>query len=245
MTSIAIIVPFRIQKGQNRQAELDEFIPYMKEYLNNEIECGSIKKFHIYVIKQTGTYEDGKIKFNRGMLLNIGASLVHEIYDTFIFHDVDLLPGESLAEYYTICPDKPIHIAGCWDRYNKNPKYFGGVVSFDRRCFNLINGFPNDFWGWGGEDDALLSRCIEMAIQPYKIEHGCILDIENDIGYELNEKLAVLREHKEWKCLDKWERLVEDKKNWRMNGLRQVYPRFKVLDSCNEENHTIIEVEIH
>ena len=63
--------------------------------------------------------------------------------------------------------------------------------------------------------------------------------------YELNEKLAVLREHKEWKCLDKWERLVEDKKNWRMNGLRQVYPRFKVLDSCNEENHTIIEVEIH
>ena len=56
-----------------------------------------------------------------------------------------------------------------------------------------------------------------MKIQPYKIENGGILDIENNIGYELNEKLEILRKNKEWMCLDKWERLKEDKKKWRTN----------------------------
>jgi len=37
----------------------------------------------------------------------------------------------------------------------------------------------------------------------------------------------------------------EDKMNWRTNGLRQVNPRFKVLDTTNVKDYSIIEVEIH
>lgn len=243
--SVAIIVPFRLQKGQERQKELDEFLPYMEKYLTNEVELGNIGDYHIYVIKQSGSYEDDSKKFNRGMLLNIGMVLAHGRHNTFIFHDVDLLPSNSLADYYTICPKEPIHIAGCWKRYNKNPNYFGGIVSFDRKSFNLINGFPNDFWGWGGEDDALLNRCRENEIFPYKVDHGSVIDIESGRGYQLLDKLKVLRKHAEWKCSDKWERLEEDKINWRKNGLRQVNPRFKVLDSENVKYYSMIEVEIH
>ena len=32
--SIAIIVPFRLQKGQNRQNELDTIVPFMIKYLS-------------------------------------------------------------------------------------------------------------------------------------------------------------------------------------------------------------------
>lgn len=35
---------------------------------------------------------------------------------------------------------------------------FGGAGSFTREHFELINGFSNKFWGWGGEDDDLYKR---------------------------------------------------------------------------------------
>ena len=38
---------------------------------------------------------------------------------------------------------------------------FGGVGSFTREHFERINGFSNMFWGWGGEDDDLYTRCVE------------------------------------------------------------------------------------
>ena len=38
------------------------------------------------------------------------------------------------------------------------PDIFGGAGSFTRKHFELINGFSNEFWGWGGEDDDLFER---------------------------------------------------------------------------------------
>ena len=35
---------------------------------------------------------------------------------------------------------------------------FGGVGAFSREHFELVNGFSNEFWGWGGEDDDLYTR---------------------------------------------------------------------------------------
>ena len=119
------------------------------------------------------------------------------------------------------------------------------MISFCRRDFNVINGFPNDFWGWGGEDDALLYRCKVNDITPYKVDKGYISDIENDTGYKLGEKLDILRRNKEWKCLDKWEQLYRDRSSWKKNGLRQVYDRYKVINSEDLDDLSIIEVDIH
>ena len=48
--------------------------------------------------------------------------------------------------------------------------YFGGVTMFPTELFKKTNGFPNDFWGWGFEDDELLRRCIDMGIETNSIE---------------------------------------------------------------------------
>ena len=35
---------------------------------------------------------------------------------------------------------------------------FGGAGAFKKEDFEMINGFSNHFWGWGGEDDDLYRR---------------------------------------------------------------------------------------
>ena len=36
--------------------------------------------------------------------------------------------------------------------------YFGGVSAMSVKHFKLVNGFSNQFWGWGGEDDDMAKR---------------------------------------------------------------------------------------
>ena len=38
------------------------------------------------------------------------------------------------------------------------PDIFGGVSAINKDHFDLINGFSNIYFGWGGEDDDLFRR---------------------------------------------------------------------------------------
>jgi hypothetical protein len=138
---VAIIVPFRdLTAERTRTKQLNRFGPALTAYLKS-----TDVDFRIFIIEQS----DDKRKFNRGKLLNIGYRLAQQDgCNIFIFHDVDLLPSEELKVHYTTIPtENPIHIASVWDRYNANPSYFGGVVSFSKEQFEKVNGFPNNFWG--------------------------------------------------------------------------------------------------
>ena len=78
MNTVAIIVPFRIQKKQNREWELQQFIPHMEAMMNQLVNERKIQSYHIYVIEQNQSQK----KFNRGMLLNIGANFARQLYET-------------------------------------------------------------------------------------------------------------------------------------------------------------------
>uniref|UniRef100_A0A3P9PSS8 Beta-1,4-galactosyltransferase n=1 Tax=Poecilia reticulata TaxID=8081 RepID=A0A3P9PSS8_POERE len=45
--------------------------------------------------------------------------------------------------------------------------YFGGVSGLSKKQFLKINGFPNEYWGWGGEDDDIYNRhqCVKFLPQ--------------------------------------------------------------------------------
>lgn len=241
-SSIAIIVPFRdIHKAQNRAAHLHKFMPHMKAFLSKLKAQGKCADYHIYIVEQSN---DGR-KFNRGKLLNIGFDLackgtyqkeksIRKPHDVFIFHDVDLLPADRLGSYYTQVPTTPIHIARVWDRYSNNDKYFGGIVSFTKQSMRQINGYPNTFWGWGGEDDEMQKRCEALGIQwtgPDTNDaslKNAITDLE---AMNLKEKLDFLRGHKEWKCNVKWECLNEHKMTFKKNGLSDL--KYEVLKTAD------------
>ena len=193
----AIIVPFRdLHIEQNRRKHLEEFIPYMVQFLNNSPSNANktcTYTYEIYIIQQSN---DNR-KFNRGKLLNIGYDIAKKKgCNLFIFHDVDLLPSNELLKYYyytdpnllkaTTIDDtdavastvdsirSPLHIARVWNRYNSNKSYFGGIVLFTAKLYELINGFPNNFWGWGGEDDEMYRRVKlrKLSIDAPKAQEG-------------------------------------------------------------------------
>jgi len=153
MEKLAVIVPYR-----NREEHLKEFIPYMEKILNDED-----MPFEIFIIEQA----DNK-PFNRAKLLNVGFSEAIS-YDYFAFHDVDMLPVDSDYSF----PDGPTHLSSEVEQFNWGlpyDGYFGGVTLFDKESFSKINGYSNEYWGWGAEDDDVLHRCMIKDVDTYRKE---------------------------------------------------------------------------
>lgn len=228
----AIIVPFRdLHAEQKRKQHLQVFIPAMTEYLIST-KCA----FKIFIIEQS---DDGR-KFNRGKLLNIGYTYAEAQQCTnFIFHDVDLIPSAELKPWYTSIPQHPAHIARVWNRYSDNPKYFGGVVSFSRDQYRSINGFPNNFWGWGGEDDEMYRRVKRQNMNPIHPTSGSLQDLEE---MTLQSKLQFLKKNPTWKCMNKNE-MLEEGDEWKTNGLSSL--RFTELSrTSRNDNCDVIQVDI-
>ena len=135
-----IIIPYR-----DRESHIDYFIknsvPLIEKYM---------PRTKIVVIEQ----EEGKL-FNRGSLLNIGFSLYKNKTVYFITHDVDINPTEKfITEKYNI---KLLNnnIQGLFTSVCNT---LGGIIKISCSDIHNINGFPNNFWGWGGEDTALQKR---------------------------------------------------------------------------------------
>jgi hypothetical protein len=124
----------------------------------------------VFVVEQNGQHQ----KFNRGLLLNAGVELAAaEGYNHFICHDVDMLPSEELRPWYLTAPEPGreavTHVA--WRCTNQSgfgnpyPAYLGGITALSAAQMRRVNGFPNNYWGWGGEDDELRRRCEAAGLQ--------------------------------------------------------------------------------
>jgi hypothetical protein len=239
MDKVAIIVPFRdLDKNNYRTNQLKRFIPYMSDFLDKSTKT----KYCIYIIEQSN---DGR-KFNRGKLLNIGYEIAKQDgCNIFIFHDVDLLPSENLLDSYTTMPNpqNPVHIAKLWTRYSGDA-YFGGIVVFTAKQFEDINGFPNNFWGWGGEDDELRKRINELKFSPVAPKVGSITDLEE---MNLTQKLGFLKSNPDLKCNIKRELLDEHQQTWKTNGLNTLdYQVISITTFMNENcKKVLVDVKLN
>lgn len=205
-----ILIPFRDDPSHRRQEQLNQLLAYFEMHLDKD-------KVEYKVIVQAD-----KRKFNRGLLLNDGV-LLFDKFDYYIFHDADLIPDQTLLSYYYEYPTSPIHLGYRGQRWSEtvigaNKKFIGGVLSINKYDFFLVNGFPNDYWGWGGEDDDLSYRLKINKIDVTQPESGSVTDLE---GMNIEEKLAVLKETGQ-KNITKREQLESSKKNWMHNGIKQI-----------------------
>ena len=105
--------------------------------------------YRIYVVEQADTKE-----WNRGLLYNAGFQIAATDDRTFLFINCNTdytIPEETLPDEFFY------HNKGFLDLHG----YDGGLGSFCAfyaDAFEGCNGFPSDFWGWGGEDIAISKR---------------------------------------------------------------------------------------
>jgi predicted glycosyltransferase involved in capsule biosynthesis len=146
---LAIIVPYR-DRSEHLRIFRRDIDMYMKE---------KNMEYSLYIVEQ----EEGS-PFNRGKLMNIGFDLCKDKCEYICFHDVDMIPVE--ADYSKV--DIPTHIASSVEQFGWSlpyEGYFGGVTLFDKQSFTRINGYSNEYWGWGVEDDDLLLRCKKAGVE--------------------------------------------------------------------------------
>lgn len=184
---VGFIIPFR-----NRDAHLAQFTKRIIEHSRGKYNPW------IFVMEQA----EGE-PFNRGALLNLGTLAVDRILgrDTPIaLHDVDMLPAPSV-NYHQLEADF-VHLATCVSQFKNKmpyPDYFGGVVATTPRSMISVGGFPMDFWGWGGEDDALLLRVkasglsMRRRYNQYFISLAHEREIDGDLLWKNRDLLEKMR----------------------------------------------------
>lgn len=135
---LGVVVPYR-----NRYEHLLLFKTAVSEYLNSK----NIN-FELIIVEQ----DDAKL-FNRGKLLNIGFEEAVKLKCNYVvFHDIDMLPLEVDYSFSKV----PLLLATQRISFDE---FFSSVILFPIEYFQKINGYSNNYWGWGFEDDDLLYRC--------------------------------------------------------------------------------------
>jgi hypothetical protein len=195
------LIPYR-----NRKRHLDYYLENTLPLLLKHLD--DVK---IVVIEQC----NDKL-FNRGILLNIGFEIYkNENNAIFYTHDVDLNPSEEMiiSNYKLEINDKEII------SIYSDDKTLGGIIAFNNNTFLKMNGFPNNFWGWGVEDKALQNRA-----EFYNIK---IIRKNEYEDMKKNNKLKIFDD-------------INDRKlNTNFNDITSFeYYKFQNLSSEKKEEHT-------
>ncbi|XP_018424251.1 PREDICTED: beta-1,4-galactosyltransferase 4 [Nanorana parkeri] len=217
---VAILIPHR-----NREKHLLYLLDNLHPFLQRQQ-----LDYAIYVIHQAG---EGK--FNRAKLLNVGylEALKEEKWDCFILHDVDLVPENDFNTY--LCDTEPKHLVvgrnvTGYKLWYKG--YFGGVTAMSRNQFAKVNGYSNNYWGWGGEDDDLRLRVtygkMTVVRPPAEIARYTMVFHTRDSGNEVNNRRMKL--------------LKEVSKVWKTDGLNSC--TYKLLSVEHEPLYINITVDI-
>ena len=173
-------------------------------------------------------------------MLNIGFDVnKHEDDAIFYTHDVDLNPSEEtiISNYkLEIKEDEIISIYS-------DDNTLGGIITFKSKTFLKINGFPNNFWGWGIEDKALQNRAEfyritikrqNKYIECKKSNKFKIFDDVNDRIQNTNFNILTLFEYNEFEKLP----IEEKDKHISSNGLNTLI--YELLDNTIIDKNTII-----
>lgn len=163
---LVFIVPF----SRSRYDNLKLFLINMHSYLQNYQYSFSYK---ILVVEQI----DMESKFNKGRLINSAVKFVinsKEKADCIVIHDVDLVPsadGNVLGDKGDYrCRKMPWHLSRkVFNLKMNNERIYnqfltGGILSLRLDHFVKVNGFSNEYFGWGAEDDDFQIRMFNEKL---------------------------------------------------------------------------------
>jgi hypothetical protein len=223
MKRLSIIVPYR-----DREEHLRKFAPHMNIFLKNKVI------FKISIIEQYN-----KKSFNRGCLKNIGFDLTKEESDYSCFHDIDHIPVADSADYSYL--ENVAKLASRVSQFNfaKRPKNeLAGVILFNNDKFVEVNGFSNEYWGWGVEDNDLGVRCERKGIE-IEERQGLYLSLshktEGDTYHRGTESEQTKKNRNIFREVSKDDAILFS------SGLSDL--QYKVLDKQENDLYTLYKVD--
>jgi hypothetical protein len=215
-----ILISYRSREPQTfRRKQLIKAIDNFKKFFEkNEIE------YKIIISEQNNNK-----KFNRGLLLN-AAFLECEKKFTFpkkyIHMNVDYT--FDLSRKF---PKKILDFEkGFMELFRPDcPELLGSACVFDQESYRKINGFPNDLYGWGGDDWAIYSRIMRKNISIFTPEGLC----NSGFIIEDNEDNSVI--HKDCSMNDKNINLSK-RNDSESNGLTTIIYNVSGFGEFHDEN---------
>ena len=239
---IAIVTIYRNNEDNSRLKQKRLFLYWMNKMLRQ------ICSYDIVVVEQQiDNY------FNIGKLKNIGFDYLNKktkkSYDNYIFCDIDTIPDSNLIEYFFKQTNSINALATKGTRYESidaksNKPFVGALISCTQNVFEKINGYPNNFTDWGGEDTNLLLRLHELSLPIYINKNGSVIDLEEkqDVQKNLKSKLDELKSMKKMDNTS-YEKNI-DYANYKLNGLSNL--NYDILDEIIYKNnyHIIVDLKL-
>jgi hypothetical protein len=211
-SNLNIIIPVR-DREKDLKEYLENMVPILEEQNIN---------YKIFIIEQS----HNKKLFNKAKINNIGfiESSKNNNFNRFLFNDVDNFP---LKKKFI---DFKMDIRGVHHFFGQ-VYCIGGIYLFSKNDYKKINGFSNDFYGWGGEDEDLLFRINNFSI---KILRDVFVSRKD------NKKLKIISDDSTmWKHRQKKENLKDF-----LNNKRNMYKKNKnnvFKDGINTCSYKIIK----
>ncbi|XP_076819793.1 beta-1,4-galactosyltransferase 2-like [Clavelina lepadiformis] len=153
--SITVIIPYR-----DREVHLRYLLTYIHLILQRQQT-----KYRVFVVEQ-----DDNSTFNKGQIMNSGFRYIKGKYgkefDCYFFHDVDTIGEDDRIIYRCKGGREVVHLSHKIERLRYRfccGLTIGGVLGLTSSQLEAVNGFPNAYYGWGGEDDDMSKRILEIA----------------------------------------------------------------------------------
>ena len=199
---LLVVVPYR-----DRENHLKSFIPHVRAYFARD-KLDRAVPYRVIIVEQ-----EGRGTFNRGALKNIGFVLGADNSDYTCFHDIDYLPiwaDYSYAEVPTPivwygAETRPI-APGRADRFiiHNLEDFCGGAVLVPNPLFKDVDGYSNDYWGWGYEDEDLKRRYLARGIRLGR-RKGTFAPLEHDNeGHSPDGAFTPINMINKKRMLEKW-----------------------------------------
>lgn len=161
---LSLIIPYR-----DRAEHMKVFAAHILKFFKHD-KIDQHTPVSITVVEQ-----EGGLPFNIGYVRNVGFDLTKD-HDYHVFHDVDFLPIWSDHRYFNAptrllwfgAEARPFAPGSQLGAIHVRKQYFSGVVGFNREDFQKVNGYSNEYWGWGSEDDDIRER---IKLEGLTIEH--------------------------------------------------------------------------
>jgi hypothetical protein len=154
----AIIIPFL-----RREKNLIELLLNLHSFLQRQYV-----HYRIFVAEQFNSNDP----WNKGRLYNTAFRHIKQNYknvNCFILHDVDLIPESDFnlyeCDHYLSVPRhlsfsiRTDNSSASFSSYKNSPYELlvGGVLCIKPDIYEKINGFSNEYWNWGAEDDGIVT----------------------------------------------------------------------------------------